>query len=67
MTEKILESLYEDLSELWDIWFGQGQYFGLDFEANSDIMSEKLRYMNHKYNMGLVQDPIKFYRDGENR
>lgn len=59
-------SLYEDFSELWDVWFGQGKYCGLSFKSGSDIISEKLRDMNKKYNMGLVQEPIKFYRDGEN-
>ena len=62
MTEKLLDcihsilSLYEDVSELWDIWFGQGKYCNLSFEEGSDIVSEKLRDMNQKYNMGLVRD-----------
>ena len=65
MTEKILEALYEDISELWDVWFGQGRYCNLSFDEGSDIISEKLRHMNHTFNMGLVQDTIKFRKEGE--
>jgi len=44
MSEMITE---EDFSELWDLWFGK---------ADSDTILHKLREINHKYNLGLVEE-----------
>jgi hypothetical protein len=37
----------EDFSELWNMWFGL---------ADSPTITEKLRQINHEYNLGLVEE-----------
>ena len=37
----------EDFEELWDLWFGL---------ADSDTILYKFREINHKYNLGLVEE-----------
>ena len=39
--------LEEDFSELWNMWFGL---------EDSSTITEKLRQINHKYNLGLVEE-----------
>tara|TARA_B100000131_G_scaffold300026_1_gene321035 strand:- start:420 stop:566 length:147 start_codon:yes stop_codon:yes gene_type:complete len=44
-----LEGLEEDFAELWDMWFGSkivADFYGI---------RNKLREINHKYNLGLVE------------
>lgn len=42
----ILETLYDDFAELWNMWFGL---------ADSTTIVGKLREINHKFNLGLVE------------
>jgi hypothetical protein len=37
----------DEFAELWDMWFGL---------ADSSTIVEKLRDINHKYNLGLVEE-----------
>tara|TARA_B100000287_G_C20208427_1_gene613094 strand:- start:150 stop:359 length:210 start_codon:yes stop_codon:yes gene_type:complete len=42
----ILETLYDEFAELWNMWFGL---------ADSTTIVGKLREINHKFNLGLVE------------
>ena len=42
----------EEFAELWDMWFGLNGYI----RADSSTIVEKLRDINHKYNLGLVEE-----------
>lgn len=42
----ILESLYDDFADLWNMWFGL---------ADSTTIVGKLREINHRFNLGLVE------------
>ena len=37
----------EDFAELWNMWFGL---------KDVDTITEKLRQINHEYNLGLVEE-----------
>lgn len=37
----------EDFVELWSMWFGM---------EDSSTITEKLRQINHEYNLGLVEE-----------
>jgi len=37
----------EEFSELWNLWFGL---------EDSERITELLRFLNHKYNMGLIEE-----------
>jgi len=43
----ILETLYDDFAELWNMWFGL---------EDSERITELLRHINHKFNLGLVEE-----------
>ena len=42
----ILETLYDEFAELWNMWFGL---------ADSTTIVGKLREINHRFNLGLVE------------